>query len=92
MKTTEDIFIKEGLQQFANNDGFQCGIWFEGELAGVLGLHYIKHLNKSTSLGYYLGEISRFRVMTKSVAFLLDYLFNDLALNRVEIRGSGNQP
>ena len=41
MKATEDElpFIKEGLQQFANNDGFQCGIWFEGQLAGVLGLH-----------------------------------------------------
>lgn len=91
MKAPEDElpFIKEGLQQFANNDGFQCGIWFEGQLAGVLGLHYIKHLNKSTSLGYYLGEeFQGSGIMTKSVAFLLDYLFNDLALNRVEIRAA----
>lgn len=91
MKTPEDElpFIKEGLQQFANNDGFQCGIWFEGQLAGVLGLHYIKHLNKSTSIGYYLGEeFQGSGIMTKSVAFLLDYLFNDLALNRVEIQAA----
>lgn len=82
-------FIKDGLKQFANNDGFHCGVWYEGQLAGVLGLHYIKHLNKSTSLGYYLGEEFQGKgIMTKAVAFLLDYLYNDLELNRVEIRAA----
>ncbi|MEY8371041.1 GNAT family protein [Aerococcaceae bacterium 50-4] len=82
-------FIKEGLQQFANGNGFQCGLWYEGQLAGVVGLHYIHQQNKMTSLGYYLGEEFQGKgIMTQAVAFLLDYLFNDLGLNRVEIRAA----
>lgn len=31
-------FIEGTLKQFGNNNGFQAGIWYKGELAGVIGL------------------------------------------------------
>lgn len=49
-------FIKRGLLQFADGNGFQCGIWYEGTLVGVIGLHEINHMHRKTSLGYYLDK------------------------------------
>ncbi len=34
-------FIRSTLKQFAENNGFQAGIWHEGRLAGVVGYHAI---------------------------------------------------
>ncbi|WP_423243551.1 GNAT family N-acetyltransferase, partial [Anaerophilus nitritogenes] len=52
-KTFEDTksFIESSMNQFASNNGFQAGIWYKGQLAGVIGYHKIDFLNKSTSIG-----------------------------------------
>lgn len=88
-RTVLDIeaFIRSGLQKYASNSGVELGIWHRGELAGVLGLHYINWPNKSTSLGYWIGE--RFQgqgIMTHSCKTLIDILFEEYGLNRIEIR------
>ncbi|WP_143521686.1 GNAT family N-acetyltransferase, partial [Pseudomonas sp. 2995-3] len=49
-------FIKGALKQFSNNNGFQAGIWYQDQLAGVVGLHGINWANESTSIGYWLGD------------------------------------
>ena len=80
-------FIRTSLNQYANNDGFQCGVWFRGELAGAVGYHLFDWKNRRTSIGYWLGE--RFQgagLMTKAVRILTDYALIELKLNRVEIR------
>ena len=55
--TVEDSknFIRSTLKQFAENNGFQAGIWHEGRLAGVVGYHAIDWEHRSTSLGHVLG-------------------------------------
>ncbi len=57
-KTVEDskAFIAGGLRKFAAGNGFEAGIWHKGQLAGVIGLHYIDRANKKTSIGYWLGS------------------------------------
>ncbi|GMQ64664.1 GNAT family N-acetyltransferase [Vallitalea maricola] len=80
-------YIESGLKQFSNNDGFNCGIWYKGEYAGVIGLIGINWGHKSTSIGYWLG--SKFvgkGIMTKSCRVLIEYVFKELGLHRVEIR------
>ncbi|GKV68332.1 ribosomal-protein-serine acetyltransferase [Sporosarcina sp. NCCP-2716] len=75
------------LKQFADHNGFQAGILVNGELAGMIGFHPINWMNRSTSVGYWLGD--RFQgggVMTASVSALLDYAFTSYKLHRVEIR------
>ncbi len=80
-------FIGGTLQQFSRNDGFQAGIWYKGELAGVIGLHGINWSNKSTSIGYWLGSGFEGKgLMTKACQAVVDYCFNELELNRIEIR------
>ncbi|EJY55698.1 GCN5-like N-acetyltransferase [Alicyclobacillus hesperidum URH17-3-68] len=88
-RTVQDIecFIQSGLQKYASNNGVELGIWYRGELAGVLGLHYINWSHRLTSVGYWIGE--RFQgngIMTNSCRTLIDILFKEYELNRVEIR------
>ncbi|WP_164214332.1 GNAT family protein [Virgibacillus sp. YIM 98842] len=85
VSNSED-FINSTLKQFSNNDGFQAGIWYKGELAGVVGLHKIDWSNKSTSIGYWLGERYQGKgLMTESCKAVIDYCFNELNLYRIEI-------
>lgn len=80
-------FIQSTMKQFSENNGVQAGIWYDGQLAGVIGFHQINWNNKSTSIGYWLGnDYVGLGLMTKSVKAFVDYALNDLKLNRVEIR------
>jgi len=88
-KTVNDSkqYIESTLKQFASNNGFQAGIWYKGELAGVIGLHQINWSNKSTSIGYWLGENFQGKgLMTTACKGVIDYCFKELKLNRIEIR------
>lgn len=80
-------FISNSLEQFANNNGFCVGIWFQGKLAGVISYHEIDWSNRATSIGYWLGASFQGKgLVTKSCRLLVDYAFNELKLNRIEIR------
>ncbi len=80
-------FIESSLKQFGNNDGFQAGIWYKDQLAGVIGLHSISWSNKSTTIGYWLGESFQGKgIMTKACKALIEYVHNELDINRIEIR------
>lgn len=88
-RTVDDTrkFIQSGLKQYRDDNGFQCGIWYRGELAGTIGYHFFDWFNRRTSLGYWLGAAYRGRgIMTKAVQALTRYAFEEVALHRVEIR------
>ncbi|RSD25484.1 GNAT family N-acetyltransferase [Mesobacillus subterraneus] len=75
------------IKNYADNNGFDAGIRHNGSLVGMIGLHFIDWKNKSTSIGYFLAEEAQGKgIITRSVKALLDYLFSDLVLNRVEIQ------
>lgn len=80
------------LKQFADNQGFNLGIRYRGILVGAIGLHQIDWRNGQTTIGYYLAEGYQGNgIMTRAVQALLNYVFVDIKLNRVEIRcGVGN--
>jgi ribosomal-protein-serine acetyltransferase len=88
-KSAEDAksFIEMTKKQFASNNGFQAGIWYKGNIAGVIGFHGMNWANRSTSIGYWLGE--RYQgsgIITKSCKAFIEYALNELNLNRIEIR------
>jgi ribosomal-protein-serine acetyltransferase len=80
------------LAEYAAGNGFAAGIWCDSKIAGSLGLHAIDRGNLSTSIGYWLAR--RFRgqgLMTAACRRVLDYVFGELQLHRVEIHcASGN--
>jgi ribosomal-protein-serine acetyltransferase len=79
-------FIRGSLERFATGNGFDAGIWFEGVLAGVIGLHYINFNSRKTEIGYWLGQdFTGHGIMTKACAALLEHCFEDLKLHRVEL-------
>jgi ribosomal-protein-serine acetyltransferase len=79
-------FIRTSLHQFALRTSLACGIRFQGELVGVCDLHRIDHVNRRTSIGYWLAEpFSGRGIATRACRGLLDYGFGELALNRIAI-------
>ena len=94
-RSVEDVrfFINhQAMPQYNENRGVHAGIWVEGKLAGSAGCHPIDWANRSTSIGYWLDADFEGRgLVTQCCAVLLDYLFHDMGLHRVEIRcGTGN--
>lgn len=79
--------IEIWLRQFAQHNGFQAGILYRGEIAGMIGFHSIDWTNLSTSLGYWIAD--RFKgqgIMTAATQSMIDCAFTAYKLNRVEIR------
>ncbi|WP_047150442.1 GNAT family N-acetyltransferase [Aneurinibacillus tyrosinisolvens] len=80
-------FIAASKQLQAIKNGGNYVIRYEGEIAGVIGLHHIDWSNHHTSIGYWLaGEMQGQGIMTAAVSGLVAYVFDELGLNRVEIR------
>src|SRR5215204_1243040 len=87
-RTVEDRknFIRGALEQFAHNKGFVAGIRYEGCLAGVISYNSIDWENRSTELGYWLGEEYQGKgLVTAACRALVDHAFLELGLNRVII-------
>jgi ribosomal-protein-serine acetyltransferase len=82
-------FVRIATQQFASNQGYECGIWWHGQLVGTIGNHRIDWRNGATSIGYWLGEAYQGRgLMTRACRALVDHAFGTLRLHRVEIRAA----
>ena len=80
-------FIGEGLDQLRRNDGFHAGIWYRGDLVGVIGYHYWNWTVGRTEIGYWLTASHQGKgIVTRSCRALVDYAFRNLGLNRIEIR------
>jgi ribosomal-protein-serine acetyltransferase len=79
--------ITEALEKFAARNGFEAGIWFNGQLAGCIRYNYIDWTHKNTELGYWLGaRFEGYGLATKACRALIDHAFGELKLHRVEIR------
>jgi len=88
-QSAEDIraFIARVQEQFDANQGPQAAIWVNGEISGALGCHAIDWANRNSSLGYWVDAEQQGRgLITKCCAAMLDYLFHEMSLHRVEIR------
>lgn len=86
--TIEDSrsFIQNCKEKHAANAGFDTGIWYEGQLAGIIGFHSMEASINSISIGYWLGEKFVGKgIVTKSSRVLIDYAFTILKFNRIEI-------
>ncbi|TMU87581.1 GNAT family N-acetyltransferase [Bacillus sp. BHET2] len=79
------------IRNYADNNGFDAGIRYQGKLVGMLGLHYIDWKTSSTSIGYLLSQEAQGKgIITRAISSLLNYLFTEMDLNRVEIQCAVN--
>jgi len=93
-RSAEDVreFISRVQTQLDSNQGPNSGIWVDGALAGNVGCHPIDWPNRNCSIGYWVDAGQQGKgLITRCCAALLDYLFDEARLHRVEIRcGTGN--
>ena len=82
-------FIQSAQDQTANNQGPVCVILHGDVLVGICGYKPIDCKDRSGELGYWLAEPFTGRgIMTVCVRTLINYAFEALQLNRIEIRAA----
>ncbi|HKX32724.1 MAG TPA: GNAT family protein [Blastocatellia bacterium] len=80
-------FIKSALDQFANNGGLVAGLWEHDRIVGIISYNCIDWQNRIAHVGYWLAAEHQGKgMMTRACRALITYAFNELELNRVEIR------
>ncbi|MGK0701173.1 GNAT family N-acetyltransferase [Priestia flexa] len=90
-KSVEDTAknIQSRCKEIIDNGGYpqSFAIIFNGRIAGTIGFNTIDKANKIGVVGYWLGEKFQGKgIMSKAFKALVDYGFNDLKLNRIEVR------
>lgn len=93
-QTIEDelAFIRSVELQYQENQSMSCSIWYQGQLAGSIAYHPFDWANRKVEIGYWLAEqFQGYGLMTKACRALIGYAFNELQLEKVEIRcATGN--
>ena len=82
-------FIRRSREQLEARNGLSLGLWSDGHLAGVAGLHYIDWNDRMTSVGFWLAPPFRGRgLMTSAVFGLMALAFDEYGLVRLEGRAA----
>lgn len=88
-------FIQATLKGFIETGGYpkSAAILYKGKIAGTIGFNEINKLHKIGVMGYWLGkDFQGHGIMTKACKAFIEYGFNELNLNRIEIRvAEGNR-
>lgn len=82
-------FIKISLKGFAENKSMNTVIIYKGQIVGISGYNLLDWTNKIAYIGYWLGKQYQGNgIMTRVAKALTDYAFNELNINKVEIRAA----
>ena len=81
-------FCAAHLRSFENEgDEISLRIIYRGKIVGSTGFHEINRRDKSAEIGYWLAKDCTGKgLMTRTVARLLEYGFDELKLNRIVIK------
>jgi len=93
-KTKDAGFTLGFIESYLNSDrkDLTFAIYVDDEFAGLTGLKDTDLLNRKTEIGYWLTSQFQHRgIMTKCCFKLMDYCFNVLNINRIQLKaGVGN--
>ena len=79
-------FISENLKRLAESGSFALNLVWNGKIVGSVGFHNLDLNNKSAHIGYWLAKEAQGKgFMTRCCRVLINYLFDDLKLNRIQI-------
>ncbi|MDX9770875.1 MAG: GNAT family protein [Tenuifilaceae bacterium] len=87
-------FVKSTLNVPPNQAELLFTIRYNNEFIGLIGFKDTDRANRKTEIGYWLSEAMQGRgIVTKSVKALVCYAFDELDINRVQIKCAvGNTP
>ena len=82
-------FIAGVEDNYKKGLSLNLGIYYQDKIIGALGFNVIENTNKKVEIGYMLDKDSCGNgIMTKSCKALINYGFNELDLNRIEIKAA----
>ncbi len=89
-----EYFIRSLHAGLSNPSEVVFTIRFGGVFAGLIGFKNTDMVNKKSEVGYWLSEsFQKKGIMTASVKALVDYAFEQMDINRIQIRcATGNMP
>ena len=94
-RTVQDslAFIQYSLEAYEARKGLNCGVFFQGKLVGIVSFNSIDWANRIGYIGYWLAvDFQGHGIMTRAVRGITDYAFDEMKLNRVDIRAAiGNK-
>lgn len=80
-------FIEMMLRKAEDQEAIAFGVWYEGQLCGVVDLHGWDHLLEKAEIGYWLGDKFRGKgIAVAACKVLVTFAFESLRLNKLEIR------
>ena len=93
-RSVEDTsaFVRTLNIQRTSNGCFGCVILYKRQVVGTISFHLIDWSNRRVEIGYWLGAAFQGKgLMTKACKAMVAYAFDELQLNKVEIRcATGN--
>ena len=82
-------FIADAITSRLQRKKLQLGIFDGEEVVGSIGFIYFDRDAKKTEIGYWIDREAEGRgIITRACRVLIDYAFDELAMNRIEIRCS----
>jgi ribosomal-protein-serine acetyltransferase len=89
-KSVEDskTFLESVEANHTSRNGIHCGIVVREQLVGLIGLRFVSG-EYTANIGYWLSaHVSGLGLVTRSVRRICQYGFEDLNLQRIEIRAA----
>lgn len=83
---TATDFINQNLKRLAEKREFSVNIVLNEKIVGNIGFHNLQPKHKWAQMGYWLAQDAQGKgLMTRCCRVLIDYLFDEMNLNRVQI-------
>lgn len=80
-------FINSSIELNKDKRSFETAIIYDGKLVGVIGLSNIDLVNRKALLGYWIDKDMQHKgIITNSCKAIINYAFQELGLNRIEIK------
>ncbi len=84
--TYRDVIIPEWRYKYAEENGFDAGIFVKGRFCGMISIHNVDTANQKAEIGYWLDrEHEGFGIITARRRAVITHAFQDLGLNRIMI-------
>ncbi len=79
-------WIQRTAESRAKDGSFNAILLLDGEIIGTLGYHHLDITNKHAAIGYWVDHRHEGKgIVTRSTRVLIEYLFSEIGLNRVQI-------
>src|SRR5262249_36999655 len=79
-------FIQQSIHQLNTQEALALGIFFNDKIIGGIGMHHWDLETKKAQLGYWISKEQEGRgIMNNCLVRFVDFLFEKIALNKIEI-------